>query len=84
MRLENIVQVVPAEVKVSSPSQHFKKEMTLYYMSLKIMCLILQYKSETKFLTFETTTLVPYERKLIKVELMTKDEVCIRCTVQLH
>lgn len=48
MRLENIVQVVPAEV---------------------------MYKTATKFLTFETTTLVPYERKLIDTKLLSEDEL---------
>ncbi|KAK3932490.1 Xaa-Pro aminopeptidase 2 [Frankliniella fusca] len=48
MRLENIVQVVPADVK---------------------------FKSSTSFLTFETTTLVPYDRKLINTSLLTADEI---------
>ncbi|XP_034250597.1 xaa-Pro aminopeptidase 2-like [Thrips palmi] len=48
MRLENIVQVVPAEV---------------------------MYKTATKFLTFETTTLVPYDRKLINTKLLSAEEL---------
>lgn len=48
MRLENIVQVVPADVK---------------------------FKSSTSFLTFETTTLVPYDKKLINTSLLSPDEI---------
>lgn len=48
MRLENIVQVVSADIK---------------------------FKSVTQFLTFETTTLVPYERKLIDTSILSKEEI---------
>lgn len=46
-------------------------------MPLKCISYLLQYKSETQFLTFETTTLVPYERKLINTKILSEEEVCM-------